>query len=210
MSPSDLVDSMLTVLFAVAAAYGLYRSVTSRGAGWRACGDQLLHTAMALTMAVMPWSPVSLVHQPAQATFFAAAAVWFPLTAVPRPDERRVTAVARRLPSTVGMAAMAWMAWAAHPVAGPQYEYLARPLNAAHHIDMPGHSAHPSTVAQATTAALALCLAAYALWSLLRIMPPLHALTDLPPNPTDRHDPYTRFWDGSVALGTTLMLLMPH
>lgn len=190
MSPSDLVDSMLAVLFAVAAVCGAYRSVSSRGVGWRVRGDQLLHTAMALTMAVMPWSRGPVAHHTALVTFFAAAALWFPLTAVRGPGERRVTAVAGRLPSTAGMAAMAWMTsmtWAAHP-----------------------HAAHPSTLARATTAALALYLAACALWSLLRIMPPLHTITDPPTGPARRQEPYTRFWDGSVALGTTIMLLMSH
>jgi hypothetical protein len=189
VSAHDLVHSLLTVLFAAVAVHGVYRCLVSRGAGWRGRGDQLLHTAMALAMAVMPWSRGALSHHPAQVTFFATAAIWFPLTAVRRRHESRFTALARRLPSTAGMAAMAWMAWAAHPAAGHAHENRATPP---------------------TTALLALSLLTCALWSLIRVMPPLRDGPTLSVEPIDRHQAYLHFWDGTMALGTTVMLLMPH
>ncbi|MET8809811.1 DUF5134 domain-containing protein [Streptomyces sp. NPDC004546] len=50
-----------------------------------------------------------------QAAWFAAAAVWFPLTAVRRGQEPRPVATAPRLPHAAAMAAMAWMT---HSMAG--------------------------------------------------------------------------------------------
>ncbi|MEU9292009.1 DUF5134 domain-containing protein [Streptomyces sp. NPDC048275] len=53
---------------------------------------------------------------------FAAAALWFPLSALSRRRGERLPAVARSLPSAAGMAAMAWMA---RPMAGSGHEVLA-------------------------------------------------------------------------------------
>src|SRR5690349_20786825 len=109
MRATDVVHLMLTALFAAAAGHAVYRGVMSYGVGWRGRGDQLLHTAMALTMAVMPWSREALLPHPVGTVFFTTAALWFPLTAVRRRHEARLGAVAGRLPFTAGMAAMAWM-----------------------------------------------------------------------------------------------------
>ncbi|AVH55209.1 MULTISPECIES: DUF5134 domain-containing protein [Streptomyces] len=185
MSASDAVYCMLTALFTATAVHGLRRGVMSRNTGWRGRGDHLLHTAMALVMAVMPWSWGRSLHHTAQAVFFAAAALWFPLTAVCRHQESRLAATVRRLPYTVGMAAMAWMAWTAH-------------------------TAGPPAAAEATTAALALYLLTYALWSLIRVMPALRTAPYPAAGPHAGQEPYGHFWDGSMALGTVIMLLMPH
>ncbi len=71
-------------------------------------GDHLLHTVMALAMAVKPWNGGGMLPE-APTTFFTAAALWFPLTAVSRQRQFELTDVARRLPYAAGMAAMAWM-----------------------------------------------------------------------------------------------------
>ncbi|WP_351228986.1 DUF5134 domain-containing protein [Streptomyces sp. NPDC002133] len=210
MSASDVVYCLLTALFTATAVHGLRRGVMSRNTGWRGRGDHLLHAAMALVMAVMPWSWGRSLHHTAQAAFFAAAVLWFPLTAVCRHQESRLAATVRRLPYTAGMAAMAWMAWTAHTAASPSHEDLADTFPAAHHTTRLGHTAGPSAATEAITAVLALYLLACALWSLIRVMPPLRTPPHPAAGPHTGQEPYGHFWDGSMALGTVIMLLMPH
>ncbi|MGW1544468.1 DUF5134 domain-containing protein [Streptomyces sp. NPDC002309] len=207
MSASDAVYCMLTAVFTAGAVHGLWHGVMSRNIGWRGRGDHLLHTAMALAMAVMPWSWGRLLHHTAQVAFFAVAALWFPLTAACRHQESRLAATVRRLPYTAGMAAMAWTA---HTAAGPSHEDLAEAFPAAHHTTGLGHTAGPSAAAEAITAVLALYLLACALWSLIRVMPALRTTPHPAAGPHAGQEPYGHFWDGSMALGTVIMLLMPH
>ncbi|MFD6193483.1 DUF5134 domain-containing protein [Streptomyces sp. NPDC060275] len=213
MSPTDTVFGMLTVLFTAAAVHGLWQLVSSRSAGWSERVDHLLHTAMALAMAVMPWSWGRALPGPPQALFFTAAALWFPLTAAAgRPRGTWPGALPGRLPYAGGMAAMAWMT---HSMAGSPHETLAGGPPVAHHAAagrLPGESA----LGDAPGAVLALWLVTCALWSLTRDLPGLggsrHTASDhtgvRAPGPV-RH-PCGHFWDGSMALGTAVMLLMPH
>ncbi|MFH8442990.1 DUF5134 domain-containing protein [Streptomyces sp. NPDC018026] len=213
MSPADTVFGLLTVLFAAAAGHGLRQLVPSRSVGWTERVDHLLHTVMALAMAVMPWSWGRALPESPQTLFFSAAALWFPLTAaVGRPPGSWPGAVAGRLPYAGGMAAMAWMN---HSMAGSHHEALAGGPPAPHHA-AGGHAAGGVVLADTLGGALALWLLAYALWSLTRDMPglgrarrtaPAHTAV-LAPGPVGH--PYGHFWDGSMALGTAVMLLMPH
>ncbi|MGP4052021.1 DUF5134 domain-containing protein [Streptomyces sp. 2A115] len=210
MSATDVVYCVLTALFAAAAVHGLRHGVLSRSAGWRGRVDHLLHTAMALAMAVMPWSWGRALPELPQTAFFAAAALWFPLTAVSHRQESRLAATARRLPYAAGMAAMAWMT---HSTAGRSHETLAGGLPAAHHAAQLGHPAGESRAGDTVTAVLALYLLACALWSLTRDMPTLRTAADTVVDSVDAStvkQPYGRFRDGSMTLGTVIMLLMPH
>ncbi|MFF7982810.1 DUF5134 domain-containing protein [Streptomyces sp. NPDC007901] len=130
MSATDVVYSGLTALFAAAAVRALRHALTSRRCGWCSRVDHLLHTVMALAMTVLPWhSGHALPELPQTASaFFAAAALWFPLTAG-RGRRSRLTVIARRLPYSVGMAAMAWMTLA---MAGPSHEPPAEGLSSGH------------------------------------------------------------------------------
>ncbi|MDT0401454.1 MULTISPECIES: DUF5134 domain-containing protein [Streptomyces] len=178
MRPADVLSGLLTALFAAAAVRGLWHGVLSPDRGGHDRVGHLLHTAMALAMAVMPWSPGAGVPGPPQAAFFAAAALWFPASALVRRHGRRPAAVLRSLPYAADMAAMALMA---------------------HRMTGHSHGAPP-----AAAAALAVCLLLCALRSLTRCMPSLRATAGR----RTAGDPYTCFWDGSMALGTAVMLLM--
>ncbi|MFJ5643812.1 DUF5134 domain-containing protein [Streptomyces sp. NPDC093223] len=210
MNASGLVHGMLTVLFTATAVHGVHRAVAPRRAGWRERGDRLLHAAMAITMAAMPWTHGAPLPHPAGTAFFTAAAVWFPVTAVRRGHGSPVAALARSLPPATGMAAMVWMEWQRHAMTGAPHENLAGPPASPHHIGAPGHTAHLSPTAQTVTAALALCLLAYALSSLTRVLPGRHIRPAPATGSIDRHAPYEPFWDGSMALGTSIMLLLHH
>ncbi|MFJ9346509.1 DUF5134 domain-containing protein [Streptomyces sp. NPDC101237] len=210
MNASGLVRVMLTVLFTAAAVRGVHRAVAFHRAGRRERGDRILHAAMAAAMAVMPWSHGSPLPHPAGTAFFAAAAVWFPVTAVRRDSRSWGAALAGSLPATTGMAAMAWMEWQAHAMVGPPHEKLPGPPATAHHAGLPGHAAHLSPAVQTVTGALALCLLAYALSSLVRVLPGRHTRRGPAKGAIDRPEPYGPFWDGSTALGMSIMLLMPH
>ncbi|MFG3142738.1 DUF5134 domain-containing protein [Streptomyces sp. NPDC048211] len=206
MSAHEVVYCMLTALFTAAAVHGLRRGVLARGPGRRDRVDRLLHAAMALAMAAMPWSRGPALPVTAQVVFFAAAALWFPLTAVGRGQGSGPAAVARALPSAAGMAAMAWMAWTAHPAGGPAHENLAGAFPAAHHAAHMGHSPGESGTGDVVVPVLALYLLGCAPRSLTRDMPPLRpgAAAAAP------RELYGHFWDGSMALGTAIMLVMPH
>ncbi|MEU9457044.1 DUF5134 domain-containing protein [Streptomyces sp. NPDC048277] len=185
MSSADFVYCVLTVLFAAEAVRALRHALGSRSPGWRSRVDQLLHTAMALAMAVMPWNCGSGLPALPRTAFFTAAALWFPLTATfplaaaGSRQRSRPTATARRLPYAVGMAAMAWMTLS---MAGPSHAMV--------------------------TGVLALYLLGYGLWSLTRGMPTLRGVSPAAAGSGGTTVPYGCFWDGTMALGTVIMLLM--
>jgi hypothetical protein len=210
MNACDVVHVMLAALFAAIAVYEVRQGTRSHGGGWRGRGDHLLHAVMASAMAVMPWNRGVLLSHPAEPALFAAAALWYPLSSAVRRHESCVAALVGRMPSTVGMAAMTWMAWPAHSGSGSAQEILAGPQAAAPQSIMPGHAVHLSATAQAVTAALALYLLGHALLSLTRIMPGLRARPAPLAEPSDLHQLYASFWNGAMALGTALMLLTPH
>ncbi|MFE2423055.1 DUF5134 domain-containing protein [Streptomyces hokutonensis] len=185
MGATDVVPGMLTVLFTASAVYTLWHAVLPRGSGWRDRGDQLLHTVMASAMTVMPWHGVGEVPARGQTVFFAASALWFPLTAVLGRRGPGPTGLARRLPSSVGMVAMAWM-----------------PVRHGGVTD--------ARTGDMVTGVLALCLLAYALRSLTRDMPGLQGPSGDVGAPTGIGGPVDGFWHGSTAMGTAVMLLMHH
>ncbi|MET7695034.1 DUF5134 domain-containing protein [Streptomyces sp. NPDC005483] len=186
MSATSVVHGMLTALFAAAAVYALRQAVLTRGCGWRGRGDSLLHTVMASAMAVMPWYGIGDGPSPGRtAFFFAAAALWFPSTAVLRLRGPRWVGLMRRSPHSVGMAAMAWM-----PVR---------------------HGGTTNAqIGGVVTGVLTLCLLAYALRSLTRDMPALRGRPGSAGFSTDLAGTYDRFWHGSTAMGTAIVLLMHH
>ncbi|MFJ2397718.1 DUF5134 domain-containing protein [Streptomyces sp. NPDC087843] len=201
MSASDVIYCMLTPLFVAAAVHGLRHEVLSRRSGWRSRVDRLLHTAMALVMAVMPWFDLSRVLPGgAQPAFFVAAALWYPLTAVSGRQESGPAATARRLPYAVGMAAMGWMT---RPGAAEPHEALGGVPVTVHHS---GHPVGQMKAADTLTAVLALYLLSHALRLLTRDMPTLRTARSSDVS-TDR-EVYGRFWEGTTALGTAVMLLL--
>ncbi|GAA2332106.1 DUF5134 domain-containing protein [Streptomyces kunmingensis] len=187
MSSLNVVHALLTALFGGAALYAVRHALAADGHAWRVRVDHLLHAAMALAMAAMPWGPTPARN--AQAVFFTVAALWFTCTPTRRPRESRPAALVRRLPSALGMAAMVWMLRTPHTL---------------HHAPT---AMTESRTGSPVTAALALCLLGCALRSLTRSIPALwtaaHPVGGLP-------RPYRHFWDGSMALGTAIMLIMPH
>ncbi|WP_123968350.1 DUF5134 domain-containing protein [Streptomyces sp. TLI_185] len=177
---------MLTALFAAAAVYALRQAVLARGSGWRGRGDSLLHTVMASAMAVMPWHGMGGGPVPGRTTFFfAAAALWFPLTAVLGLRGPRLVGLVRRSPHAVGMVAMAWM-----------------PVRHGGVTD--------ARTGDVVTGVLVLCLLAYALRSLTRDMPTLRGDPGSVGISTDLGGPCERFWHGSTAMGMAIVLLMHH
>ncbi|OKK05053.1 DUF5134 domain-containing protein [Streptomyces sp. CB02400] len=209
MSATDTVYGMLSVLFAAVAVRELRQAVRSRCPGWRLCVDHLLHAAMATAMAAMPWSWGRGLLEPPQVVFFAAAALWFPLSEAAGRRPFRPGAIAGRLPPAAGMAAMAWMT---HTMTASSYGTPAGGVPAVHHAAHPGHLAGKSAAGEGVVAALALFLLAYALWLLTRDMPGLRGAepTSHGTGASAMRQIYARFWEGSMALGTFVMLLMPH
>ncbi|MFI6360012.1 DUF5134 domain-containing protein [Streptomyces sp. NPDC050743] len=204
MSAADVVYGMLTVLFAAVALHALRHGDLLRTFGWRGRIDQLLHAVMALAMTVMPWGGGRVLPE-VQTAWFAAAAVWFPLTAVRRGQEPRPVAAASRLPHAVAMAAMAWMT---HSMADASHEVRSRGVPEAHQAAHLAHSAGESTVGDLVTGVLASYLITSAPRSLTRDMPPLRGARDTVGSTTDTRVPHGHFWDGTMSLGTVVMLLM--
>ncbi|MEV6028454.1 DUF5134 domain-containing protein [Streptomyces sp. NPDC052036] len=204
MSAADVVHWMLTTLFAAAGAHGLHHGVLARSSGWRSRVDHLLDTVMALAMRVMPWTWGHMLPELPQTVFFAAATLWFPLTAFRRSQESGLVDIARRLPHAAGMAAMAWMTYL---TAGPGHEILAEGTSAAHHTAHLGHSTGAKG-GDLVTGVLALYLLACALRSLTRDMPTLRGASGTVHVSTSMCGPCNHFWHGSMALGTAIMLVM--
>ncbi|WP_217551827.1 DUF5134 domain-containing protein [Streptomyces sp. GbtcB6] len=205
MTATDVVSCMLTALFAAAAVRALRYALVSRSLEWRGRVDHLLHTAMALAMAVMPWNRGPGLPELPQTAFFATAALWFPLTAAGCRQRSRLAAAARRLPYAVGMAAMAWMTLS---MAGPSHTPVAEGLPSEHQALHLSHSAGELKAGTVVTGVLALYLLVVALRSLTRSMPTLRSVSDAVAISTSRRELYGCFWDGSMALGTVIMLLM--
>ncbi|RPF30465.1 DUF5134 domain-containing protein [Streptomyces sp. TLI_185] len=184
-TPVDYVHCVLTVLFTVVAAHALRQGV--RPAGHRDRSDHLLHFAMAAVMAAMPWGFGRSLAGPTWTVLFTAAAVWFPLAALNGRTTGTAARIAARLPSAAGMAAMAWM------------------LRTPHGRAASSHEAPTAVVSAVLTAFLLVC----AVRSLTLTMPSLRCATD-PAHRTAATDPYGHFRDGAMALGTAVMLLLPH
>ncbi|MFG3108077.1 DUF5134 domain-containing protein [Streptomyces tendae] len=203
----DAVHGMLTLLFAVVALHVLWHGVRSPGAGRRDRVDLVLHLAMAAAMAAMPWSPGPPLAGRAATVFFTAAALWFLLTA------RTAVVFADRLTPAVGMGTMAWMSrppsGAATVSAAAQETAAAAGVPAAHHTAAHGHAADASTTATLATVVLTVYLLGCALRSLTRPMPALRTATDLA-HRAAATNPYGHVRDGAMALGTAVMLLLPH
>ncbi|MER6682002.1 DUF5134 domain-containing protein [Streptomyces olivaceoviridis] len=208
-TPVDIVHFLLTVLFVLVAVHALWHGVRAPGAGRRDRVDHLLHAAMAVAMAAMPWSLGQSLPGRTTTVLFTLAALWFPLTALRRHTANAVTEIAGRLPSAAGMAAMAWMPRTHHGRAVPSHEALAAGVPATHDTVAHGHATGAPMSAAWVTGLLAVYLLACAMWSLTRPMPSLRPV----PNAAHRAaatDPYGHVRDGAMALGTALMLLMPH
>lgn len=199
---------LLTVLFTVVAVHGLWQGPWTADSGWRGRVDHFLHVAMAVAMAVMPWGWVRGLPVAGTTAFFVAAALWFPLIAIGRMDDR-VTVIVGRLPHTVGMAAMAWMLHAPPSDAGRGHENPAHGSLPASHFAASGHMAGSAVTGQTVTALLAMLLLGCALWSLTRSMPPLRAVA-WTARTGAAVEPYRQVRDGATALGTAVMLVMPH
>ncbi|MBQ0850398.1 DUF5134 domain-containing protein [Streptomyces sp. BH-SS-21] len=184
---------LLTALFTVVVAHTLWHGLRSADGAWRARVDHFLHAAMALTMAVMPWSWGRRLPVAAMTVFFVAAALWFALSVTVSSTGRsqdRATEAVSLLPHMVGMAAMAWMLHA-------------------HHLTVSGDAAGFSAAAPTVTAALALVLLGCSLRSLTQSMPPLRAVAGAVRS-VPAGVPYQHVRDGAMALGAAVMLLMPH
>ncbi|MFE9907325.1 DUF5134 domain-containing protein [Streptomyces clavifer] len=201
MSAPDVVYCMLTVLFLAAAIHGLRQGLLRQESGWRSRVGHLLHAAMALAMAAMPWSWGRALPLVPQTAFFAAAALWFCSTAVSHRRGSRRTTTARSMQAAAGMAAMAWMS---HSMASSSHGG-----HTVRQAEYSGPQAGGSAAGDLITVVLALYLLICSLWSLTRGMPTLRNIPDLEGAPLAEH-PYAHFWDGTMALGTVVMLLMPH
>ncbi|MEV7141630.1 DUF5134 domain-containing protein [Streptomyces tauricus] len=173
---------MLTLLFVLVAAHELRHVTGASVPGHRDRVDHLLHAAMALAMAAMPWSLGRALPEDAMTALFAAAALWFPLAATGRRTAHRALAIADRLPYAAAMAAMVWMLRTRHDATGP---------------------------AATITVVLALYLLVCALRSLTRPMPALGSAGSAA-RYTAARSPVANICEGAMALGTAVMLLMPH
>lgn len=207
MPALEAVHGMLTLLFAIVALHVLWHAIRSPGAGRRDRVDLVLHCAMAAAMAAMPWSLGPPLSGRAATVFFTAAALWFLLTA------RTAVVFADRLTPAVGMAAMAWMSrtpsGAVSVSASAQETVAAVGVPAAHHTAAHGHAADATTTATLVTVVLTVYLLGCALRSLTRPMPALRTATDHA-HRAAATNPYGHVRDGAMALGTAVMMLLPH
>ncbi|MFC5199852.1 DUF5134 domain-containing protein [Streptomyces kaempferi] len=207
-TPVDFVRVMLTVLFALAASHVLRHGVRSPGTG-RDRVDHLLHFVMAVAMAAMIWSPGRSLSGRTMTALFTAAALWFPLTALHHRTADTAAAIAGRLRPAAGMAAMAWMLRTPHGRAVPSHETLAGGVPVAHHGAALGHTAGASATGVWVTGLLAVYLLGCAMRSLTRPMPSLRSATAAA-HRAAATDPYGHVRVGAMALGTAVMVLMPH
>ncbi|WP_454315278.1 DUF5134 domain-containing protein [Streptomyces phaeoluteigriseus] len=199
---------MLTLLFVLVALHVMRQGVRSPGAGRRDRVDHLLHFAMATAMAAMPWSLGPSVSGRTMTVLFAAAALWFPLTALHHRRPGSAAVLPGRLPSAVGMAAMAWMSRTPDGRVAPAHEALAGGVPAAHHPAAHGHTS-TSVTAAVVTAFLTACLLGFAVRSMMRPMPALRTAKGTA-HRAAAADPYGHVRDGAMALGTAVMLFLPH
>ncbi|MFD5631152.1 DUF5134 domain-containing protein [Streptomyces sp. NPDC127072] len=199
---------LLTVLFTVVAVHGLWHALPA-DSGWRGRGDRFLHAAMAVAMAVMPWGWGRRLPVGAMTVFFVAAALWFPLVAIGRSGVR-VNAIVGRSPHVAGMAAMVWMLHAPHHAAvRGDGNPTGASLPTAGHFAASEHVTGSAVTGQAVTASLTAFLLGCAMWSLTRPMPPLRAVVG-GAGAGAAVEPYRQVREGAMALGTAVMLVMPH
>ncbi|MFG2944827.1 DUF5134 domain-containing protein [Streptomyces adustus] len=208
-TPVDIVHVMLTMLFALAALHALRHGVRSPGTGRRDRVDHLLHCAMAVAMAAMAWSPGRPLSGRTMTVLFTAAALWFPLTALHHRTPDTAAAIAGRLRPAVGMAAMAWMLRTPHGRAVLSHENPTGDVPVAHHGATLSHTAGTGATGAWVTGLLAVYLLVCAMRSLTRPMPSLRSATAAA-HRAAATDPYGHVRDGAMALGTAVMVLMPH
>ncbi|MEU3297593.1 DUF5134 domain-containing protein [Streptomyces longwoodensis] len=196
---------LLTVLFAIAAVHALGQLRRPKSLKTCARVDHVLHAVMGLAMVFMLWSRAGEAASMAMTFFFFAAGLWFPLTAAGL-WHGRVSTVAGRLPHALGMAAMVWMLHSPHEGAGSAHRHMAgghswaRPLG----VIAPVERAGPLV-----SVVLAWCLLGCALWSLTRPMPGMRAAVTAT-RLAAAAEPFHYVRDGATALGTAVMLLLPH
>ncbi|MER6926283.1 DUF5134 domain-containing protein, partial [Streptomyces spiralis] len=90
----------------------------------------------------------------------------------------------------------------------PSHETLAGGVPAAHDTAAIGHATGAPVSAAGVTGLLTVYLLTCAIWSLTRPMPLLRSTAAA--HRAAATDPYGHVRDGAMALGTALMLLMPH
>ncbi|MEU5893335.1 DUF5134 domain-containing protein [Streptomyces sp. NPDC047461] len=196
-----LVHCLLTLLFVAVLLQGMARGVGSPRTGFGARVDRLLAAAMAASMAAMPWIDVRAGPAAVAGGVFTAGAVWFLL-----PVGRRTAAMTHRLPHAAGMAAMAWMLRVPHTGTGPAHAHLG---SAAHATGPGALGAGDPLGGSVITLSLASCLLAYALWSLTRPMPSLRSAVSAARRAAAA-TPSQHVGEGAMALGTAVMLVLPH
>jgi len=209
-APVVLVHCLLTLLFVAVLVHGLVRGVgsprRSPRTGLGAGADRLLAAAMAVSMAAMPWIDVRAGPAAVAGGVFTAGTVWFLLPVGRRRLAGGTAAMPHRLPHAVGMAAMAWMLRVPHTGTGPAHAHhgaAARPTGPG----APG-AAVPLD-GSVITLSLASCLLAFALWSLTRPMPSLRSAVSVARRAAAA-TPSRHVTEGAMALGTAVMLVLPH
>ncbi|MFJ8357247.1 DUF5134 domain-containing protein [Streptomyces sp. NPDC093984] len=205
-TPVGLVHCMLTLLFVVVLVHGWAQDVRAPKLALRSRVDQLLHAVMALSMAAMPWVTIHAVAGGLLSGVFTVAALWFLLPADRRAGNR-AAAVVHRLPRAAGMAAMAWMLRTPHT--GTAHDHLHGALPASGPILLNGQEAGHLPSGSAITLSLASYLLACALWSLTRPMPTLRSAVSTARRAAAA-TPLRHIDDGAMALGTAVMLVLPH
>jgi len=204
-TPVVLVHCLLTLLFVAVLMHGLARGAGSPRTGLGVRVDRLLAAAMAVSMAAMPWADVRAGPAAVAGGVFAAGAVWF-LLPVGRREAGGTAAMTHRLPHAAGMAAMAWMLRAPHTGTGSAHPHLG---SAAHSTGRGVLGAGVPLAGSAITLSLASCLLAYALWSLTRPMPSLRSAASAA-RKAAAATPSRHVGEGAMALGTAVMLVLPH
>ncbi|MFJ9721393.1 DUF5134 domain-containing protein [Streptomyces sp. NPDC101209] len=204
-TPVVLVHCLLTLLFVAVLLQGPARGVGSPGTGFGVRVDRLLAAVMAVSMAAMPWIDLRAGHAAVAGDVFTAGSVWFLLPLGGRGAARTAT-MTRRLPHAAGMAAMAWMLRVPHTGTGPAHAHL----GSAAHSTGPGVLGDGAALGGSViTLSLASCLLAYALWSLTRPMPSLRSAVSAARRAAAAM-PSRHVGDGAMALGTAVMLVLPH
>ncbi|MDH6553765.1 hypothetical protein M2160_007865 [Streptomyces sp. SAI-117] len=204
-TPVVLVHCLLTLLFVAVLLHAPARGVGSPRIGFGVRVDQVLAAAMAVSMAAMPWIDVRAGSAAVAGGVFTAGAVWF-LLPVGRRDGGRRAAMLHRLPHAVGMAAMAWMLRVPNTGTGPAHVHLG---SAAHSHGPGALGAGVPLGSSVITLSLASCLLAYALWSLTRPMPSLRSTVSAARRAAAA-TPSRHVGEGAMALGTAVMLVLPH
>lgn len=204
-TPVVLVHCLLTLLFVAVLLCGLARDFGSPRTGFGVRVDRLLAAAMAVSMAAMPWIDVRAGPAAVAGGVFTAGAVWL-LLPVGRREAGKRAAMTQRLPHAAGMAAMAWMLRVPHTGTGPAHAHLGSPA----HSTGPGVlGADVSLGGSVITLSLVSCLLTYALWSLTRPMPSLGSAVSAARRAAAA-TPSRHVGEGAMALGTAVMLVLPH